>query len=1192
MKPVYYKKNGVVNKVAGVSVPIPYPADDVSYDNTTSQLEATDVQSAIDELSQKEAGVQSDWNETDNTKLDYIKNKPTIPDPQIQSDWTQSDDTAKDFIKNKPSIPAAQIQSDWSQSDNTQLDYIKNKPSNLVQDASYVHTDNNYTSTEKTKLGTIAEGAEVNVQSDWNQTDTDADDFIKNKPTIPDAQIQSDWNQTSGTAKDFIKNKPTLGTASALDVATSGDASSSQVVKGDDSRLTDARTPISHTHTLSEITDAGTAASKNSTSSVTAGSTDLVESGAVKTAIDNAVSGAYKHAGTKTCAELISSLLIASNNGNVYNITDSGTTTSDFIEGAGIPIRAGDNVGIAKISDSIYKFDLLSGFIDTSNFVTKSSTSGLIKNDGSIDTTEYAPASSIPAAQIQSDWSQSDNTKLDYIKNKPTLGTAAAKNVPVSGNASTSEVVLGNDSRLTDARNAADVYEWAKASAKPSYTKSEVGLGNVDNTSDSTKKSNFTGSIASENMGFVTGGDAYTALNGKVDKVDGKDLSSNDYTTTEKNKLAGIASGAEVNVQSDWNQTNTSSDDYIKNKPSNLVQDDSYVHTDNNYTTTEKNKLAGIASGAEVNVQSDWNQTTTGSDDYIKNKPTKLSQFTNDSGFTKVESSTTNGNIKIDTVETQVYDDSEIQNLVDTSLTETEYANPLSLTTDNAQNAVDTKIKIEPIQDLHGYDKPWVGGAGKNKLEITSITKISGGITFTVVKDDANNITKINIKGLSTAETYYLLNNQSLENGEYEVSGGAEVGKYFIYVNGNKIGGGQTSLAVTLSNTRFTVDSSLYTSYDVGIGVFNNVNLNAGYDLYPMIRLASESNTFAPYSNICPISGHDQIDILGCGVNIWNEEWELGDYSSTNGEPVSDSNRLRSKSTDYIRIAPSAGYIKVGNGTVKAYLCFYDKNKAHLSSITANGVFSIPQNAEYMRFCLERTYGTTYNNDIIIALGSDAIPYSPYQSSNNLSLALPSTVYGGVLDLESSELQVTHKVRLLTNSDTWYIDARWNNCFYTAWTRDGYAPSRFGLDAISSQYHSITGDVEELQNGDFIYDSSVISGSNNSMVVKNEKYTTVNEFKDSLTNNPIQICYELATPTTIHLTPSQLYLLKNQNNLTTSQYTQIKVIYRNGIFALLDPATETTDGLMSAMDKVKLDSINTENVSLDLLSHAIVLQRI
>lgn len=36
-------------------------------------------------------------------------------------------------------------------------------------------------------------------------------------------------------------------------------------------------------------------------------------------------------------------------------------------------------------------------------------------------------------------------------------------------------------------------------------------------------------------------------LGGKVDKVDGKGLSTNDYTTTEKNKLNGIATGAEVN---------------------------------------------------------------------------------------------------------------------------------------------------------------------------------------------------------------------------------------------------------------------------------------------------------------------------------------------------------------------------------------------------------------------------------------------------------------------------------------------------------------------------------------------------------------------------------------------------------------------------------------------------------------------
>lgn len=58
-----------------------------------------------------------------------------------------------------------------------------------------------------------------------------------------------------------------------------------------------------------------------------------------------------------------------------------------------------------------------------------------------------------------------------------------------------------------------------------------------------------------------------TLLSKKVDVVEGKGLSTNDYTTNEKNKLAGIAAGAKVNVQSDWAETDTGSDAFIGNKP-------------------------------------------------------------------------------------------------------------------------------------------------------------------------------------------------------------------------------------------------------------------------------------------------------------------------------------------------------------------------------------------------------------------------------------------------------------------------------------------------------------------------------------------------------------------------------------------------------------------------------------------------
>ena len=84
-------------------------------------------------------------------------------------------------------------------------------------------------SSDKIKLDGISSGAEANVQSDWNQTTT--------------------------TADDYIKNKPTLGTAASKNVAASGNASTTEVVMGNDTRLTNARTPTSHTH--GNITNAG-----------------------------------------------------------------------------------------------------------------------------------------------------------------------------------------------------------------------------------------------------------------------------------------------------------------------------------------------------------------------------------------------------------------------------------------------------------------------------------------------------------------------------------------------------------------------------------------------------------------------------------------------------------------------------------------------------------------------------------------------------------------------------------------------------------------------------------------------------------------------------------------------------------------------------------------------------------------------
>lgn len=75
---------------------------------------------------------------------------------------------------------------------------------NLVVDGSYVHTDNNYTTAEKSKLSGIAAGAEVNVNADWSAVAGDA--LILNKPTIP--TTTSALTNDSGFITSYTETDP------------------------------------------------------------------------------------------------------------------------------------------------------------------------------------------------------------------------------------------------------------------------------------------------------------------------------------------------------------------------------------------------------------------------------------------------------------------------------------------------------------------------------------------------------------------------------------------------------------------------------------------------------------------------------------------------------------------------------------------------------------------------------------------------------------------------------------------------------------------------------------------------------------------------------------------------------------------------------------------------------------------------
>lgn len=147
---------------------------------TWTQIQATGTKIATIDIS----GVSIDV---------YVPTAPTVNNGVLTIQKNGS--TVETFSANASSNKTANISVPTKTSD-------LSNDSNFPSDASYVHTDNNFTTALKNKLEGIESGAEVNVQSDWSQSDNTKDDYIKNKPNL--AAVA-----TSGSYND-LTDKPTI----------------------------------------------------------------------------------------------------------------------------------------------------------------------------------------------------------------------------------------------------------------------------------------------------------------------------------------------------------------------------------------------------------------------------------------------------------------------------------------------------------------------------------------------------------------------------------------------------------------------------------------------------------------------------------------------------------------------------------------------------------------------------------------------------------------------------------------------------------------------------------------------------------------------------------------------------------------------------------------------------------------------
>ncbi len=289
-----------------------------------------------------------------------------------------------------------------------------------------------------------------------------------------------------------ITDFPVLGTAASKDVPASGDAGNNEVVMGNDSRLTDARTPTSHTHSVSEITDfptLGTAAGYDVSSSGDASNNEVVLGNDSRlTDARTPLSHTHTEAditnlGTYAGASIKGGAATSANKLNIGNSDIGNSTTPVYFDSeTGLPIALEYTIeksvpADAVFTDTTYSTMGPSGSSHAGGLVpdtpSTAGTSKYLREDGTWEVppnSEYVHPSHTPyssglykitvdalghvsaaSAVTGADLPSHSHTVSD-ITNFPTLGTAAGYDVPATGDADDDEVVLGNDSRLSDAR--------------------------------------------------------------------------------------------------------------------------------------------------------------------------------------------------------------------------------------------------------------------------------------------------------------------------------------------------------------------------------------------------------------------------------------------------------------------------------------------------------------------------------------------------------------------------------------------------------------------------------------------------------------------------------------------------------------------------------------------------------------------
>ena len=426
-------------------------------------------------------------------------------------------------------------------------------------------------------------------------------------------------------------------------------------------------------------------------------------------------------------------------------------------------------------------------------------------------------------------------------------------------------------------------------------------------------------------------------------------------------------------------------------------------------------------------------------------------------------------------------------------------------------------VSMEPVQDLHGQDAPYPAGGGVNKFDAESVYNSGytrSGETFTNTVTDTRTSFSLSVQAYNGST--FVANGDSAKT----VSGRqtttikipSEVTLLRMKHNG------------ATRDIRMDIPWTAQGEWTISLVVVNDDPTTIGGLVLKDIMIASGTvaSPYAPYENLCPISGRTGADIEHTGVNVWDEEWESGGYNIS-GKAWGDTYWRCKNPVDVV--SGESYFFKRPSTISTVYMYGYDSNMGNGTSLSLQSeVLTVPSGVSKVGFFFAKSaYGETYNHDISINYPSIDHDYHAYQGET-ISVSWESeagTVYGGTLDVVSGEL-VVDRAMVDLGTLSWYYVTNDGDPYY--YTNLGNKKVN-SLNMVCSAYKTAS-----TTGTNYLYDMEVGASSSNIRVfVKDSRYTDAQDFKTAVTGQTL--VYELSTPQTYQLTPQEVRTLLGTNNV-------------------------------------------------------------